>query len=263
MPSPEVIPFAFDAALVRVVLDDANAPWFVAKDIALALGYQWSGIRTIQHVPEEWRGVESVSTPSAIQEMHILSEQGLYFFLGRSDKPAALPFQKWLAGEVLPSIRRNGGYALPGAAALENQSPRCALPEVPEMYLLRPGLRQRLWQDALQTARLDNAGSDAAAQWFAALCRMMVAGHAPRGGVDEATRRILQFADERCRAEHTGRVSAAALYEAFTLWWCSRFGDPVPSQQMFGRVMCGRYVQQKRGGKSCYFGVRLAAQGAA
>ena len=264
MPSPEVIPFAFDAALVRVILDDAAEPWFCAKDVALALGYQWNGVSCITHVPEEWRSVRSVLTlRRGEQETWFLSEQGLYFFLGRSDKAGALPFQKWLAGEVLPSIRRNGGYALPGAAALEGQSPRCALPEVPEMYLLRPGLRQRLWQDALQTARLDNAGSDAAAQWFAALCRMMVAGHAPRGGVDEATRRILQFADERCRAEHTGRVSAAALYEAFTLWWCSRFGDPVPSQQMFGRVMCGRYEQQKRGGKSCYFGVKLAAQGAA
>lgn len=34
---------------------------------------------------------------------------------------------------------------------------------------------------------------------------------------------------------------------------------PAPSQQMFGRVMCLRYIQRKRGGKSCYFGVRLAA----
>lgn len=42
--------------------------------------------------------------------MLTLTEQGLYFFLGRSDKPAALPFQKWLAGEVLPSIRKTGGY---------------------------------------------------------------------------------------------------------------------------------------------------------
>ena len=42
--------------------------------------------------------------------MHTFSEQGLYFFLGRSDKPTALPFQKWLAGDVLPSIRKTGGY---------------------------------------------------------------------------------------------------------------------------------------------------------
>lgn len=39
-------------------------------------------------------------------------EPGLYWFLGRSDKPKALPFQKWIYGEVLPSIRKTGGYDL-------------------------------------------------------------------------------------------------------------------------------------------------------
>lgn len=44
--------------------------------------------------------------------MLCLSEQGLYFFLGRSDKPAALPYQKWIASEVIPSIRKTGSYAV-------------------------------------------------------------------------------------------------------------------------------------------------------
>jgi len=264
MPSPSVIPFAFDSALVRVVQDNAGEPWFCAKDVALALGYQWNGISRIAHVPEEWRRVTSVVTlQHGEQETWFLSEQGLYFFLGRSDKPKALPFQKWLAGDVLPTLRKTGSYTMPGAAALEGPAPRCALPDVPEMYHLRPALRQRLWQDAPQTARLGNAGSDVAAQWFAALCRMMVVGHAPRGGVDETTRRILQFADDRCRAEQNGRVSAAALYDAFTVWWCAGFDEPVPSQQLFGLVMSGRFVQRKRGGKSCYFGLRLAGREAA
>ena len=60
-------------------------------------------------MPDEWRGVGSVPTPTGNQELVILSEQGLYFFLGRSDKPAALPMQKWVAGEVLPTIRKTGG----------------------------------------------------------------------------------------------------------------------------------------------------------
>lgn len=95
-------------------MDDGGEPWFVAKDVALALGYQWAGIRNIQHVPEEWRRVESVSTlRRGAQEMHLLSEQGLNFFVLRSDKPAALPFQRWLAGEVLPALRRTWRYALP------------------------------------------------------------------------------------------------------------------------------------------------------
>lgn len=48
--------------------------------------------------------------------MAVLSEPGLYFFLGRSDKPKALPFQKWLAGDVLPTIRKTGRYVDPLAA---------------------------------------------------------------------------------------------------------------------------------------------------
>ena len=101
---------------VRVVMQDSE-PWFVAKDVCEALGYQWNGAARIAHVPEEWKRVTSVVTLRGDeQNMQLLSEQGLYFFLGRSDKPAALPYQKWIAGAVMPSIRRTGqygGYALP------------------------------------------------------------------------------------------------------------------------------------------------------
>jgi len=45
--------------------------------------------------------------------MLCFSEQGLYFFLGRSDKDAALPFQKWVAGDIILSIRKKGYYAVP------------------------------------------------------------------------------------------------------------------------------------------------------
>jgi prophage antirepressor-like protein len=109
----EIIPFSFEstATSIRVVEIDGD-PWFVAKDIAEALEYVWNGTDCIRHVPEEWRGVRSVLTPSGSQEMVILSEDGLYFFVIRSDKPKALPFQKWLAGEVLPSLRKRGFYGL-------------------------------------------------------------------------------------------------------------------------------------------------------
>ena len=59
-----LMPFAFEEQLVRCRLDERGEPWFAAKDVALALGYQWKGISTIGHVPEEWRGVYSVQTPS-------------------------------------------------------------------------------------------------------------------------------------------------------------------------------------------------------
>lgn len=98
---------------VRVV-EREGEPWFVAKDVAKALGYASTNMTTVfQAVPEEWKGSNPIATPGGEQEMLILSEQGLYFFLGRSDKPGALPFQKWLAGDVLLAIRRHGVYATP------------------------------------------------------------------------------------------------------------------------------------------------------
>ena len=136
--------FEFEGQPLRVHLDAAGEPWFVAKDAAIALGYQWKGISTIGHVPDEWRGVYSVQTPSAPQNMLTLSEPGLYFFVARSDKPRALPFQKWLAGEVLPSLRRLGRYEMPS----RNGSQPVGLS--PAALRLRPALRERILGHAVR-----------------------------------------------------------------------------------------------------------------
>lgn len=103
---------------VRVVMKDGE-PWFVARDVAQALGYSESSLETIGklfgHVPAEWLDRKQISVRSEsgveqLREVLIISEQGLYFFLGRSDKSAALPYQKWIAGDVVPTIRKTGGY---------------------------------------------------------------------------------------------------------------------------------------------------------
>ncbi len=92
-------------------------PVVVAKDVATALGYKWHrGL--MHHVPEKWRGVIPIDSPSGIQEMQVLTEEGLNFFSFRSDKPSAQPFQEWIAGDLLPAIRKNGVYISPAAANL-------------------------------------------------------------------------------------------------------------------------------------------------
>ncbi len=106
--SNELQIFNYNSNEVRVVEKDGEI-WFVAKDIAQALGYAEGSnpARLIQSVPEIWKGVKRFHTPGGEQEMLCLTEQGLYFFLlGRSDKPEALPYQMWIAGEVVPSIRK-------------------------------------------------------------------------------------------------------------------------------------------------------------
>ncbi|MCL1995557.1 MAG: hypothetical protein FWG63_05050 [Defluviitaleaceae bacterium] len=100
--------FNFEGKEIRTAIINGE-PWFVGKDIAKSLEYAWHrGL--FNHVPDEWKGVNPFDTPGGTQEMQCLTEQGLYFFLGRSDKEKALPFQKWIAGDVLPSIRKHGAY---------------------------------------------------------------------------------------------------------------------------------------------------------
>ena len=111
-------PFNFDSHQVRVIQADDGEPMFVVRDIVVALEYSDSSLsnlnRLIGHVPEEWKGRNPIPTLGGAQSVLTLTEQGLYFFVARSDKPKALPFQKWLAGEVLPSIRKTGQYQAPG-----------------------------------------------------------------------------------------------------------------------------------------------------
>jgi prophage antirepressor-like protein len=106
--------FTFSNHTVRICVRDGE-PWFVAKDVMAALGYSGHSApaKVCEHIPAEWKGVNPIHTPGGEQNMLCLSEPGLYFFLGRSDKQNALPFQKWVYGEVLPAIRKTGGYAKP------------------------------------------------------------------------------------------------------------------------------------------------------
>ena len=112
---------------VRTIEENGDI-WFVAKDIAQALGYGRFDSNLIKSVPEIWKGTKRIRTPGGMQAMTCISEQGLYFFLGRSDKKAALTFQMWLAGEVLPQIRKTGAYvpdkALNDPAFVKNLSER-------------------------------------------------------------------------------------------------------------------------------------------
>lgn len=108
--------FAFEGRAVRVELIEGE-PWWVAKDVAVALGYAETSVANnmsnlVAKVPAEWRGNKPFLTPGGTQEILCLSEQGLYSFLARSNMEAAVPFQKWIAGEVLPSIRKTGKYSV-------------------------------------------------------------------------------------------------------------------------------------------------------
>ena len=104
-----MIPFSFGSSTIRVTTDDRGEPWFVASDIAKELGYR-DAHNLARILDEEEKGTRVVSTPSGSQEMTVINESGLYSAIVSSRKPEAKQFKRWVTGEVLPSIRKNGGY---------------------------------------------------------------------------------------------------------------------------------------------------------
>ena len=98
---------------VRSVEIDGE-PWLVGKDVAAALGYSNPRKALIDHVDEEDKGVTKCDTPGGTQEMTIINESGLYSLILSSKLPGAKKFKRWVTSEVLPSIRKTGGY-LPAA----------------------------------------------------------------------------------------------------------------------------------------------------
>lgn len=103
---------------VRTVLID-NEPYFVGNDVANILGYAEPRSTVSKKVDAEDRGVAKIETPSGTQEMTVVNESGLYSLILGSKLESAKKFKRWVTSEVLPSIRKNGGYI----ANQENMTP--------------------------------------------------------------------------------------------------------------------------------------------
>ena len=119
----EIQPFEFEGNKVRA-LADGDEVMFVASDIAKILGYR-DAANLARNLDDDERGIHEVSTPSGTQNMTVLTESGLYrSILNREiayvKEPEAQAFvkrfQRWVTHEVLPQIRKTGGYIPAGDA---------------------------------------------------------------------------------------------------------------------------------------------------
>lgn len=95
---------------VRVVMHNGE-PWFVAKDVCDCLELT-NTAQTISYLDDDEKGVTTNYTPGGKQEMSMISEAGLYSLILRSRKPEAKAFKRWVTHDILPSIRKTGGYGM-------------------------------------------------------------------------------------------------------------------------------------------------------
>ena len=90
------------------VLDINNEPWFVATDIAKALGYADATHLTRNIIDPRDKGLQKVETLGGSQDLSVINESGLYSAIFSSRLPAAIEFKHWVTSEVLPTMRQLG-----------------------------------------------------------------------------------------------------------------------------------------------------------
>ena len=102
----EIQKFDFKGAPLRTLTDEAGEPWFVAKDVCAILEIS-NPSDALKRLDDDERSRFNLGRQG---ETNIVNEAGLYVLVLGSRKPEAHEFQRWVTHEVLPSIRKHGGY---------------------------------------------------------------------------------------------------------------------------------------------------------
>jgi prophage antirepressor-like protein len=255
-----VVQFQFEQQEVRVIQDEAGEPWFVAKDVCQVLDVS-NVTAAVEGLDEDEKGLGKVYTLGGPQDMVTITESGLYTLIIRSNKPQAKPFRRWVTHEVLPSIRKTGGYVMPEA---EDEDPVEELARRVRAKVAAAGLgighQINLHQIALKL--LDRGGNALAVhlQNVEALC----------GALDESVgkgRRLLRaatadnlvetFIDECCFADEEACTPATVLYRAFRQWLERRNLPNTLSQKRFGAALGAAGFSRSKTGISSYRGLAL------
>lgn len=103
------IPYTYNDQPVRV-LDIDGEPWFVLNDLARVLDIGNARMLSQRLDPDAVSSADVTDALGRSQSTTIVSEAGMYEVVIRSDKPEAVTFRRWITTDVLPSIRKTGGY---------------------------------------------------------------------------------------------------------------------------------------------------------
>lgn len=102
--------FCAPCVYFRVVRSDQGTQWFVAKDVCGCLGLDTSNLSKM--LDEDELSTYPVQYTDQVRNLSVVSEPGLYSLILRSRKPEAKAFKRWVTHEVIPSIRKTGGYLI-------------------------------------------------------------------------------------------------------------------------------------------------------
>lgn len=95
---------------IRTIKDENGEPWFVGKDVADILQYSNTSKAIRDHVDKEDKLTERIVTSGQGRDVVMINESGLYSLIFSSKMEKAKEFKRWVTSEVLPAIRKDGGY---------------------------------------------------------------------------------------------------------------------------------------------------------
>ena len=222
--------WAFGDELVRTIQIE-NAPFFVAKDVSIALGYK--------NATDLTRSLDSdeiinciVPTSGGNQEMLVINEPGLYHAIFMSRKEAAKEFRRWVTNEVLPQIRKTGTYTITLDTELEQEKKKLEIAQLrANRYILEHlgelGEKKFLTRSAIQGIVGNAAGENSAALF------------------SDEDMRIKNFIFEVCKVVDFGFVPVSKLYERYETW-CA--GNCLSRNTFVRRVqkIMGKFVDYKQ-----------------
>lgn len=144
-------PFQFEKTDVRVLTDDQGEPLFVAKDVAVALGYT----NPSKAISDHCKGVTiryPLQTAGGMQEVRVIKEPDVYRLIFKSKLPSAEKFEKLVMEEILPSIRKTGKYSIQNNQPERKQIKECieGLGAVAEMLNISESGKLKMIRDYAQ-----------------------------------------------------------------------------------------------------------------
>jgi prophage antirepressor-like protein len=157
-----IIPFQFDAHAVRVQVDEQGLPWFNANDVCSALEFTNPHKAVADHVDaDDLTKREVIDTLGRPQRANFINESGLYALILGSTKNTAKRFKRWVTSEVLPTIRKSGGYGVantPSALPAPTQDRVSAILLIGEAIAKVPGVKTGIAMAAALTCIQENTG---------------------------------------------------------------------------------------------------------
>ncbi len=110
MEQKQIMPFQFNANTVTTIIDEQGNPWLVAKEVCDVLGLTArDSVRYLDDDEKRYVLRTDLGLPAG-KNMLLINEPGLYSLILHSRKPEAEAFKRWVTHDVLPSIRKYGGY---------------------------------------------------------------------------------------------------------------------------------------------------------